>query len=163
MIVELKSCPLDGVNKGTMGILQCGSRFAGNVFLFAALVFAIPFAAQADPAGYKTFSRFAPHHGQDVEGGIWYPAFGSGRETTISENAAFYGVTVSEDAPMADGGHPLVLLSHGLGGHFYSLAWLAAGLAERGAIVIAVNHPNSTLLEILTLRQRLITGHGFRI
>ena len=36
------------------------------------------------------------------------------------------------------------MLSHGLGGHFRSLAWLAAGLAERGAIVIAVNHPNST-------------------
>ncbi|WP_074456741.1 alpha/beta hydrolase family protein [Candidatus Synechococcus spongiarum] len=116
----------------------------GNLSLLIALLFATPFAAQADPAGYKTFSRFAPHHGQDLEGGIWYPAFGSGRETMISENAVFYGVTVSKDAPMANGDYPLVLLSHGLGGHFHSLTWLAAGLAERGAIVIAVNHPHST-------------------
>lgn len=87
----------------------------------------------------------APHHGRALQGAIWYPASGDrGRETVIAENPVFHGVTVSENAPMADGEHPLILLSHGLGGHFRSLAWLTAGLAERGAIVIAVNHPNST-------------------
>lgn len=48
------------------------------------------------------------------------------------------------DAPVLPGRHPLVVLSHGLGGHARSLGWLAAGLAERGAIVVAIDHPGST-------------------
>ena len=111
--------------------------------LFALLL--IPtLAAEADPAGYRELSMTAPHHGRVLQGAIWYPAGQPGDEMTIAGNAVFFGVTVAQDAPMADGQHPLVMLSHGLGGHFRSLAWLAAGLAERGAIVIAVNHPNST-------------------
>ncbi|MDE0045157.1 MAG: hypothetical protein OXU19_04750 [bacterium] len=101
-------------------------------------------AAEADPAGYRTLSMPAPHHERMLEGAIWYPTDEPGDEVVIAGNAVFHGVTVSENAPMADGQHPLVMLSHGLGGHVRSLAWLAAGLAERGAIVIAVNHPNST-------------------
>ena len=101
-------------------------------------------AAEADPAGYRTLSMTAPHHGRALQGAIWYPAGQPGDEMTVAGNAVFFGVTVSENATMDDGQHPLVMLSHGLGGHFRSLAWLASGLAERGAIVIAVNHPNST-------------------
>ena len=37
-----------------------------------------------------------------------------------------------------------MLLSHGLGANVRGLGWLAAGLAERGAVVVAVNHPGST-------------------
>ncbi len=112
--------------------------------LLAALILVPSLAAQAGPAGYGTLSMPAPHHGRVLQGAIWYPASGPGREVLIAENPVFHGVTVSRNAPMADGQHPLVLLSHGLGGHVRSLAWLAAGLAERGAVVIAVNHPNST-------------------
>lgn len=115
-----------------------------TLFLLVVLSLAAPLAVVADPAGYSTLSMPAPHHGRSLQGAIWYPPRASGRETVIAENAVFYGVTVTENALMADGEHPLVLLSHGLGGHVRSLAWLAAGIAERGAIVVAVNHPNST-------------------
>ncbi len=101
-------------------------------------------AAEADPVGYRTLSVPAPHHGRMLQGAVWYPADQPGHEVVVAGNAVFFGVTVSENASMADGKHPLVMLSHGLGGHFRSLAWLASGLAERGAVVIAVNHPNST-------------------
>ena len=101
-------------------------------------------AAEADPVGYRTLSVPAPHHGRMLQGAVWYPADPPGHEVVVAGNAVFFGVTVSENASMADGKHPLVMLSHGLGGHFRSLAWLASGLAERGAVVIAVNHPNST-------------------
>ncbi|KKZ12000.1 MAG: hypothetical protein TH68_08015 [Candidatus Synechococcus spongiarum 142] len=112
--------------------------------ILAALLLSSVLAAEADPAGYDTLLMPAPHHGQALQGAIWYPTSRPGREIVIAENQVFHGVTVSENAPIADGAHPLVLLSHGLGGQFRSLAWLATGLAERGAIVIAVNHPNST-------------------
>ncbi len=114
------------------------------VSLFFALSLIPALAAEADPAGYRTLSMPAPHHGRMLEGAIWYPTDLAGSQVVVAGNAVFQGVTVSENAPMAEGQHPLVMLSHGLGGHVRSLAWLAAGLAERGAIVIAVNHPNST-------------------
>ncbi len=114
------------------------------LFLLTAWSLVPALAVAANAAGYDTLSLPAPHHGRVLQGAIWYPTSGPGREIVIAENAVFHGVTVSGNAPMAEGKHPLVLLSHGLGGHFLSLAWLAAGLAERGAIVIAVNHPNST-------------------
>ncbi len=112
--------------------------------LLAALSLVPALAVQADPAGYSTLSTVAPHHGKDLQGAMWYPVSGPGREMLVAETAVFYGVTVTENTPMADGEHPLVLLSHGLGGDFLSLAWLAAGLAERGAIVITVTHLKST-------------------
>ena len=114
------------------------------VSLFFALSLIPALAAEADPAGYRTLSMPAPHHGRMLEGAVWYPTDQAGHQVVIAGNAVFHGVSVSENAPMAEGQHPLVMLSHGLGGHVRSLAWLAAGLAERGAIVIAVNHPNST-------------------
>ena len=46
------------------------------------------------------------------------------------------------------GKHPLILLSHGWGGNFTRMGWLSAGLAAKGAIVVAVNHPNSTTGDI---------------
>jgi predicted dienelactone hydrolase len=40
--------------------------------------------------------------------------------------------------------HPVVLFSHGMGGTDRAQAWLASALAERGAIVVMVNHLGST-------------------
>ncbi len=109
---------------------------------FAFLVF--PTVVAADPPGFRPVSVEAPHHGRPVTGGLWYPTEVVGHTTVIAENPVFFGVEVIKDAPMAGGPAPLVLLSHGLGGNMRSMAWLATGLAERGAIVVAVNHPNST-------------------
>lgn len=97
-----------------------------------------------NPSGYATISFDAPHHGRQVTGGLWYPAEVNGETITIAENPVFHGVTVALGATPRPGDHPVVLLSHGMGGTIRSLAWLASGLAERGAVVLAVNHPNST-------------------
>ncbi len=112
--------------------------------MIALAVLALPAMVAADTPGFRPVSVEAPHHGRPVTGGLWYPTEAAGHATVIAENPVFFGVKVIEDAPVADGPAPLVLLSHGLGGHMRSVAWLARGLAERGAIVVAVNHPNST-------------------
>ncbi len=100
--------------------------------------------AHADLAGYTPLVFDAPHHGRDVLGALWYPAQDDGRTFTFAENGVFHGVEVTEEASVQDGTFPVVLLSHGMGGNIRSLAWLASSLAERGAIVVSVNHPNST-------------------
>lgn len=41
---------------------------------------------------------------------------------------------------IAGGKHPVVLFSHGMGGTFRSLGWLA----ERGAIVVALDHSHTS-------------------
>jgi predicted dienelactone hydrolase len=108
------------------------------------IVLATTAPALADPAGFAHFTVFAPHHGREVTGVVWYPAGPGGHALLFADSAVFHGTTVVEEAPVAPGHHPVVLLSHGMGGNVRSLGWLASALAERGAIIVAVNHPNST-------------------
>lgn len=101
-------------------------------------------AAFAQEAGFRDFNFEAPHHGRKVTGAVWYPATGAGEPLVFGDNPIFYGVDVAVDARVAAGPFPVVVLSHGMGGNIRSLAWLAASLAEKGAIVVSVNHLNST-------------------
>lgn len=101
-------------------------------------------AGLAETAGIQSLSIDAPHHGRELSGAVYYPATAGSEVQTHAENPVFFGVPVSENAQAEQGNYPLVLLSHGMGGHFRSLAWLSTALAESGAIVVAVNHPNST-------------------
>lgn len=116
-----------------------------NTFFKSTIVLMLTTTATlSDPAGMQELSIQAPHHGRALSGALYYPAAGRGTPQTYAENPVFFGVPIAKDAQMASGKHPLVLLSHGMGGHIRSLAWLSIALAEQGAIVVAVNHPNST-------------------
>jgi predicted dienelactone hydrolase len=112
-----------------------------------ALLLSAP-AALADLAAKRETTIPAPHHWRDLELVVYYPAADASGTQVFAENPVFQGVTLAADGsavlPPADGGYPVILMSHGLGGHYRSLAWLAKGLTEEGAIVVAVNHPNST-------------------
>lgn len=61
-----------------------------------------------------------------------------------------------DDAPLADGRFPLIVLSHGTGGSAETMSWLACALASRGYIVAAVNHPGNNALEKYTAEGFLI-------
>lgn len=89
----------------------------------------------------------AAHHGREMETAVFFPARG-GNEISLGENGVFHGVPVHEDAQPLTGRFPVILMSHGWGGNFKRMAWLSAALAEKGAIVVAVNHPNSTTGEL---------------
>ncbi|MBL8791646.1 MAG: hypothetical protein JNM45_14230 [Rhizobiales bacterium] len=120
------------------------SRFLSIVLLvlFLPVQQAVPSLA-ADPPGLIVEQVDAPHHGRSMEVAIWYPGTG-GRKMLFADNTVFAGSDVLKNAAPAPGQHPVVLLSHGMGGTYLSLNWLASGLAERGAIVISVNHPNGS-------------------
>lgn len=106
--------------------------------LLLALMLATPVHAETPGFRETTLGTAA------VEAVIWYPALPGGTVEMFARNPVFTGVAGVEGAELAAGRYPLILASHGLGGHYRSLSWLAAGLAERGAIVVAVNHPRST-------------------
>jgi predicted dienelactone hydrolase len=104
------------------------------------LVFATQAMADNGP-GLIERNIEAPHHGRQMQMAIWYPAEGGAVER-FAENPVFLGGDIRRDVQPASGKHPVVLLSHGMGGTYLSLNWLASGLAEKGAIVVSVNHPN---------------------
>lgn len=98
-------------------------------------------------AGVQEGTIPAPHHGRDMEFALWYPAMEGSAATPFGGNPVFQPVMVAPEAEVVAGRYPLVLLSHGLGGHYRSLGWLAVALAARGAVVVAVNHPESTVFD----------------
>jgi predicted dienelactone hydrolase len=107
-----------------------------------ALALLAPLPAFAD-TGLNLFSIPAPHQAHNIDLAILYPSTG-GTSRSFGENAVFYGVPVHDYATPVPGKHPVILMSHGWGGNFARMSWLSAGLVAKGAIVVAVNHPNST-------------------
>lgn len=67
----------------------------------------------------------------------FYPAIGKPRSSRIDG----YPVEVAEEATVATGRFPLLVLSHGNTGSPLALHYLATALARRGFVVVAVVHP----------------------
>ena len=82
----------------------------------------------------------------------WYPAEGSHRSDSLYELLPGIGFTASAsaDAPAVPGPHPVVVWSHGRSGTRSSYAMLCEGLAARGYVVVAPDHPGDTLGDWLT-------------
>lgn len=122
-----------------------------------------PAAAQpvvAAPPGFQPWQGPSTPNARALVGGLWYPADGAGASSLLFDSPIFQGVPVRPEAAIRPGRWPLVLLSHGVGGHWRSLAWLGAGLAQQGAVVVAVNHPGSTFGDY-DMRRSL--DHGSRV
>lgn len=75
---------------------------------------------------------------------IWYPTTETGSPERVGGNIVFYGTSALRDAAPESGEHPLLLLSHGYGGNWRNLNWLASEMAAQGYIVAAVDHPGTT-------------------
>lgn len=131
------------------------AALAGTAAIGAA-AFAATFAEpRIDANGAPGVSDFAfpaahhtAHNGGRVDGVIWYPSAGDGDGRLAYGNPVFHGVPADRGAsiqpPEADASYPLVVLSHGLGGHHRSMAWLASKVANRGAVVVGMSHPHSS-------------------
>ncbi|MDO5632331.1 MAG: hypothetical protein Q4G22_10890 [Paracoccus sp. (in: a-proteobacteria)] len=115
-----------------------------NVFCALTLTLAATTALADTLPGYDRLDIDAAHRARLVAGSIWYPAGGVNYVVPIGDGPIFEPTRAIFGAAVAEGRHPLVLLSHGSGGNADSLGWLSAGLVSHGAIVLAVNHPGST-------------------
>lgn len=94
--------------------------------------------------GYDRMDVFSPHRAWPVQASVWYPAGTRTYVGRVGDNPIFQGEAVLMGPRVAEGRHPLVLFSHGSGGNMDNMGWLLSGLAQRGAVVLAVNHPGST-------------------
>jgi predicted dienelactone hydrolase len=114
--------------------------------LIALLAFTLaPIAGTADQLpGFDRLDLRSAHRANPIATSLWYPAGSRTYISRVGDNILFKGTPVMLGAKVAEGQFPLVLMSHGSGGNMETLGWLAGALAQRGAIVLAVNHPGST-------------------
>lgn len=80
---------------------------------------------------------------------LWYPAAADAVETPLTigppgDPLFVVGSAAAGAAFAPDGRHPLILLSHGFGGSARIMGWFGIGLARRGYVVAAVDHPGNT-------------------
>lgn len=75
---------------------------------------------------------------------MWYPANDGGKAITVGENRVFYGIPAVRGGSPDATSRPLVILSHGYGGSWRNLNWLAGELVRKGYIVAAADHPGTT-------------------
>ncbi len=102
-----------------------------------------PMAADAaDPVGVRTMN-FADGAGGAFEARIWYPTRGGTPGTHGGSRIRLGYLAVRDGAIAIDGRAPIVFLLHGSGGSSESMAWIALGVAARGAIVVSADHPAS--------------------
>ena len=114
-----------------------------TAFALSAILLQTAFAAQADQIGFHQTTA-DPDSARPVDVTLWYPTDDPGIPEIVGENNAFVGITALRDAKPQAGSHPVVLLSHGYGGSWRNLSWLAGKLVDQGYVVIAVDHSGTT-------------------
>lgn len=115
--------------------------------LLSALALTSLVAARAETLAIPGYDRMdvpARHRALPLAASLWYPAGRATYRNVIGDSVLFEGEPAMVGAAVAEGRHPLILLSHGSGGAMEGLVWLSSRLAARGAIVLAVNHPGTT-------------------
>ncbi|MDI7658516.1 alpha/beta fold hydrolase [Cronobacter universalis] len=100
-------------------------------------------AAASAGIGFRQFTIDSPAT-RPLDVAVWYPTDDNHATETVGDNLVFTGVKVRRDAAPAPGAHPVLLLSHGFGGNWRNLNWLAKAMADQGYIVAAMDHPGTT-------------------
>ena len=86
---------------------------------------------------------------------MWYPTGaldGVAASYELLPGISLPSTTSIESAPPAEAQHPLVVWSHGRTGLRQNYSQLCEGLAARGFVVVAPDHPGDTLIDWLTGR-----------
>lgn len=102
------------------------------------LISACAFAAHAEGVGLRTLETREPVTGTTVPAAVVYPS-GDAKADALTWVGP-YPVQAQRDSTVADGRHPLIVLSHGHGGGMYGHHDLATALARHGYIVVAPQH-----------------------
>ena len=102
---------------------------------------------------------------------MWYPALNPDNVeeiTTYTLNAFIQidGNAISNASPdLENGPYPLIIFSHGSSGFRYQSTFYTEHLASHGFIVMAVDHPGNTILDLLdeeTFFENLILNYAYR-
>lgn len=104
-------------------------------------------AQGAEPIAVRQVGVPADESGRPLSAMVWYPSEVAAEAAKVGENAVFYGISAVRNAAPKTGTHPLVVLSHGYGGSWRNLNWLAGELVAKGYVVAAPSHPGTTSMD----------------
>lgn len=110
---------------------------------FTAILLLMVASAQATEIGFRRIVTHADNP-RPLSISLWYPTRETAPSGPVGENRAFVGIPAVTDAAPDQERHPLVVLSHGYGGSWRNLNWLAGELVEAGYAVAAPDHPGTT-------------------
>jgi predicted dienelactone hydrolase len=100
--------------------------------------------------GFRFVEVPADTDGPALGGAMWYPCAEPPGEIDLGKIAAMFGITIAgaKDCPVDGFKLPLVVVSHGRGGHFFSHHDTIEMLAEAGFVLAAINHPGDTYFDM---------------
>ncbi|HVP31628.1 MAG TPA: dienelactone hydrolase family protein [Myxococcota bacterium] len=121
-----------------------------------------PFARGPHPVGVRSFEPTDAARGRTLPLEVWYPAAEAHRGADLSPEtqdtyqvlALFPGapqaaVRDAEPAPLPRGRAPVVVFSHGFGGHRRQTTFLCTHLASHGYVVAAPDHVGNTVADMM--------------
>lgn len=79
-----------------------------------------------------------------IRAAVWSPCAATPVETRIGP----FVLPAVRDCPIVEGQYPLIVISHGFAGTYFSHRDTAAALADAGFIVAALNHPGDNALDM---------------
>jgi predicted dienelactone hydrolase len=105
--------------------------FRTKSLLLAVFIISISlYGSLSQAAGFRDITT------KGVQFGVWYPT----DTVSVQQRLGPFKTSMSKDAPVLAGKHPIVLFSHGNGGRFRNHYLTAQALADAGYIVIAPQH-----------------------
>jgi dienelactone hydrolase len=127
-----------------------------------------PFTRGPHPVGVRSHAPTDPTRRRPLPVELWYPAGEAARGRDVDpatrdtyEVLPGFPVVWQEaarDAAPRPGRYPLVLFSHGYGGHRRQSTFLCTHLASHGYVVAAVDHTGNTITDVLQLMVQLAGG-----
>ncbi len=113
-------------------------------FLFS-LFFCFVFSVQSGAAaGLWLLDLPSQNDLPSMKAAIWSPCAAEPAQTRVGP----FVLSVTRDCPIPEGRYPLVVMSHGFAGTYFSHRDTAAALADSGFIVAAINHPGDSALDM---------------
>jgi predicted dienelactone hydrolase len=120
-----------------------------------------PFVRGACPVGVRTFDASDRSRDRQLPIEIWYPAADAYRGQDVSDASCDRYELLAGFPPVSQqavrgatprtGQYPLVLFSHGFGGHRRQSTFLLTHLASHGYVAAAVDHSGNTVVDMMQL------------
>jgi dienelactone hydrolase len=123
-----------------------------------------PIARGPHPVGVRSDIVTDPaRDGRSLAVELWYPADDRHADDPRDAYELFPGLEAVpqdavRDAAARAGRHPLVLFSHGFGGHRRQSTFLCTHLASHGYVVAACDHTGNTVFDVMQQAMRVRSG-----
>lgn len=127
-----------------------------------------PFSRGPHAVGVRSFDAYDAARSRNLPVEVWYPAAAAHAgqdqaEATMDRYDLLPGFPPQKqaavrDAAPASGRFPVVIFSHGFGGHRRQSTFLCTHLASHGYVVAAMDHTGNTILDMAQMTLQVMMG-----